>query len=80
MDTEELLKHRMLKFRKLGGFQEGVPVDPKKKVNMKKKEEQTFSTTQINKQRNKCDTYVSGFGVFVTACQKFTTTPFHNIL
>ncbi|XWS55566.1 hypothetical protein CRYUN_Cryun09bG0011200 [Craigia yunnanensis] len=39
MDTEELLKHRMLKFRKLGGFQEGVPVDPKKKVNMKKKEQ-----------------------------------------
>ncbi|MBA0638368.1 hypothetical protein Godav_029694 [Gossypium davidsonii] len=41
MDTEELLKHRMHKFRKLGGFQEGVPIDPKKKVNMKKKEEQT---------------------------------------
>ncbi|KAH1031750.1 hypothetical protein J1N35_043924 [Gossypium stocksii] len=31
MDTEELLKHRMHKFRKLGGFQEGVPIDPKKK-------------------------------------------------
>ncbi|XP_052482336.1 acetyl-coenzyme A carboxylase carboxyl transferase subunit alpha, chloroplastic-like isoform X3 [Gossypium raimondii] len=41
MDTEELLKHRMHKFRKLGGFQEGVPIDPKKKVNMKKKEEKT---------------------------------------
>lgn len=39
MKTEELLRHRMLKFRKLGGFQEGVPVDPKKKVNMKKKDE-----------------------------------------
>ncbi|KAG5583734.1 hypothetical protein H5410_044168 [Solanum commersonii] len=39
MDTQELLKHRMLKFRKLGGFQEGVPIDPKRKVNMKKKEE-----------------------------------------
>ncbi|CAM8891964.1 unnamed protein product [Rhodiola kirilowii] len=38
MDTEELLKHRMLKFRKIGGFQEGIPIDPKRKVNMKKKE------------------------------------------
>lgn len=38
MDTQELLRHRMLKFRKLGGFQEGVPIDPKRKVNMKKKE------------------------------------------
>ncbi|XWS59923.1 hypothetical protein CRYUN_Cryun08bG0163800 [Craigia yunnanensis] len=45
MGTEELLKHRMLKFRKLGGFQEGVPVDPKKKVNMKKREEQTVHRT-----------------------------------
>uniref|UniRef100_A0A5B6YPI9 acetyl-CoA carboxytransferase n=1 Tax=Davidia involucrata TaxID=16924 RepID=A0A5B6YPI9_DAVIN len=39
MDTQELLKHRMLKFRKIGGFQEGIPIDTKKKVNMKKKEE-----------------------------------------
>ncbi|XWS43809.1 hypothetical protein CRYUN_Cryun16bG0136100 [Craigia yunnanensis] len=46
MDTEELLKHRMLKFRKLGGFQEGVPVDPKKKVNMKKKEQTVRSTSK----------------------------------
>ncbi|CAK9133914.1 unnamed protein product [Ilex paraguariensis] len=38
MDTRELLKHRMLKFRKIGGFQEGIPIDPKKKVSMKKKE------------------------------------------
>ncbi|XWS67188.1 hypothetical protein CRYUN_Cryun05aG0266300 [Craigia yunnanensis] len=45
MDTEELLKHRMLKFRKLGGFQEGVPVDPKKKVNMKKKEQTVCRTS-----------------------------------
>lgn len=36
MNTEDLLKHRMLKFRKLGGFKEGIPVDPKKKRNMKK--------------------------------------------
>jgi acetyl-CoA carboxylase carboxyl transferase subunit alpha len=39
MNTEELLRHRMLKFRKIGGFQEGLPVDPKRKVNMKMKEE-----------------------------------------
>ncbi|KAJ8753846.1 hypothetical protein K2173_000100 [Erythroxylum novogranatense] len=39
MDTEELLKHRMLKFRKIGGFQEGIPIDPKRKINMKKKED-----------------------------------------
>ncbi|KAK4392289.1 Acetyl-coenzyme A carboxylase carboxyl transferase subunit alpha, chloroplastic [Sesamum angolense] len=38
MDTETLLKHRAQKFRKLGGFQEGVPIDPKRKVNMKKKD------------------------------------------
>ncbi|XP_030537140.1 acetyl-coenzyme A carboxylase carboxyl transferase subunit alpha, chloroplastic [Rhodamnia argentea] len=39
MGTQELLKHRTLKFRKIGGFQEGIPVDPKRKVNMKMKEE-----------------------------------------
>ncbi|KAK1373145.1 Acetyl-CoA carboxytransferase [Heracleum sosnowskyi] len=39
MDTEELLKHRMLKYRKLGGFQEGIPQDPIKKAHMKKKTE-----------------------------------------
>ncbi|KAF5750868.1 acetyl-coenzyme A carboxylase carboxyl transferase [Tripterygium wilfordii] len=36
--TEELLRHRMLKFRKIGGFQEGIAIDPKRKVNMKRKE------------------------------------------
>ncbi|XP_047980637.1 acetyl-coenzyme A carboxylase carboxyl transferase subunit alpha, chloroplastic [Salvia hispanica] len=44
MDTETLLKHRAQKFRKMGtlevgGFQEGIPVDPIRKVNMKKKED-----------------------------------------
>lgn len=38
MNTEDLLKHRMHKFRKIGGFKEGVPVDPKKKRNMKKRD------------------------------------------
>lgn len=37
MDKEELLRHRMLKFRSIGvgGFQEGMPVDPKRKRSMK---------------------------------------------
>ncbi|ERN09661.1 hypothetical protein AMTRI_Chr08g202420 [Amborella trichopoda] len=39
MDTETLLHHRMLKFRSIGGFQEGMPVPPEKKFNMKKKDE-----------------------------------------
>ncbi|CAK7333553.1 unnamed protein product [Dovyalis caffra] len=47
MDTEALLKHRMLKFRKIGGFQEGVPVDPMRKVNMKKKEEPIARKTPV---------------------------------
>ncbi|KAG2685968.1 hypothetical protein I3843_10G146000 [Carya illinoinensis] len=48
MDTQDLLKHRMLKFRKIGGFQEGLPVDPKKKVNMKKKDEPIKKTPDQN--------------------------------
>ncbi|CAL0302646.1 unnamed protein product [Lupinus luteus] len=38
MSTEELLKHRHDKFRKIGGFQEGIPIDPKRKFSMKKKD------------------------------------------
>ncbi|CAK8541852.1 unnamed protein product [Lathyrus sativus] len=38
LSTEDLLKDRMLKFRKLGGFQEGIPLDPKKKLNTKKRD------------------------------------------
>ncbi|XP_062090299.1 acetyl-coenzyme A carboxylase carboxyl transferase subunit alpha, chloroplastic-like [Humulus lupulus] len=38
MDHDELLRHRMLKFRSIGGFQEGKPVDPKRKRNMKPSE------------------------------------------
>lgn len=37
MDTEDMLKHRAQKFRKIGAFQEGIPIDPEKIVNMKKK-------------------------------------------
>ncbi|CAK7348058.1 unnamed protein product [Dovyalis caffra] len=35
MDKEELLHHRMLKYRYIGGFQEGVPVETERKRNMK---------------------------------------------
>ncbi|XXG85228.1 hypothetical protein AAC387_Pa11g0344 [Persea americana] len=35
MDAEKLLHHRNLKFRILGGFQEGIAADPEKKRNMK---------------------------------------------
>uniref|UniRef100_A0A2N9FBG5 acetyl-CoA carboxytransferase n=1 Tax=Fagus sylvatica TaxID=28930 RepID=A0A2N9FBG5_FAGSY len=48
MDTQELLKHRMLKHRKIGGFQEGIPVEPKKKINMKKREEPIRKTSDLN--------------------------------
>ena len=35
MDTEELIRHRRLKYRSIGGFQEGTPVEPERKRNMK---------------------------------------------
>ncbi|KAK7295055.1 hypothetical protein RJT34_17958 [Clitoria ternatea] len=35
MDAEELLHHRHLKFRSIRGFQEGIPVEPERKRNMK---------------------------------------------
>lgn len=40
MDSEELISHRMKKFRSigLGGFQEGVPINPERKRNMKPSE------------------------------------------
>ncbi|XP_019711050.1 acetyl-coenzyme A carboxylase carboxyl transferase subunit alpha, chloroplastic isoform X1 [Elaeis guineensis] len=38
MDIDGLLSQRHLKFRALGGFVEGEPVDPEKRCNMKKKE------------------------------------------
>ena len=47
LDTEALLKHRMMKFRKIGGFQEGIPIDPKKKKNMKPKEEPVHVKTPV---------------------------------
>ncbi|KAK9910499.1 hypothetical protein M0R45_034458 [Rubus argutus] len=38
MNTEDLLQHRRLKFRSIEGFQEGIPVEPKRKRNMKPSE------------------------------------------
>ncbi|KAL5565608.1 hypothetical protein UlMin_028772 [Ulmus minor] len=38
MTKEELLRHRMLKFRSIGGFQEGKPVEPERKRSMKPSE------------------------------------------
>jgi acetyl-CoA carboxylase carboxyl transferase subunit alpha len=38
MDKKELLNHRRLKFRSIGGFQEGIPVEPERKRNMKPSE------------------------------------------
>ncbi|XP_050385956.1 acetyl-coenzyme A carboxylase carboxyl transferase subunit alpha, chloroplastic-like [Argentina anserina] len=38
MNTEELLEHHRLKFRSIGGFQEGIPVEPMRKRNMKPSE------------------------------------------
>ena len=35
MDTEELIRHRRLKYQSIGGFQEGTPVEPERKRNMK---------------------------------------------
>lgn len=55
MDTETLLKHRVQKFRKLGGFQEGIPIDPKRKVNMKQKEEPIVPISTTSELRDEVD-------------------------
>ncbi|KAK7373873.1 hypothetical protein VNO80_07293 [Phaseolus coccineus] len=44
MSTEELLEHRRLKFRKIGDFQEGIPIDPNRSRKMKKRD---LSITKI---------------------------------
>ncbi|KAJ8433636.1 hypothetical protein Cgig2_026816 [Carnegiea gigantea] len=53
MDTEELLEHRYQKFRKLGGFQEGIPIDPMKKRNMKKREQPLPSNLELENEVEK---------------------------
>ncbi|KAJ7962366.1 acetyl-coenzyme A carboxylase carboxyl transferase subunit alpha, chloroplastic-like [Quillaja saponaria] len=47
MDSEDLLHHRMLKFRSIGGFQEGIPVEPERKRNMKPSDVNTSKITDI---------------------------------
>ena len=46
MDTDVLIHHRMLIFRHIGGFQ-GVPVEPKRKRNMKLSEVNVPKTAHI---------------------------------
>lgn len=49
MNTEELLRHRMLKFRSIGvgGFQEGIQVEPQRKRNMKSSDANTSNTVDL---------------------------------
>ncbi|CAJ1818603.1 unnamed protein product [Sphenostylis stenocarpa] len=47
MDTEELLRHRHLKFRSIGRFQEGIPVEPERKRNMRPSEVNSSKITDI---------------------------------
>lgn len=47
MDTEELLWHRSQKFRNIGGYQEGIPIDPYRKRNMKKTERPRPSSLEL---------------------------------
>ncbi|KAA0045066.1 hypothetical protein IC582_020338 [Cucumis melo] len=55
MDTEKLLKHRMLKFRKIGGFQEGIPIEPERKFKMKKKEEPIVGKISVQELESKVE-------------------------
>ncbi|KAF5451571.1 hypothetical protein F2P56_026667 [Juglans regia] len=47
MDKKELLNHRRLKYRSIGGFQEGIPVDPEKRRNMKPSDNNMSKTADI---------------------------------
>lgn len=47
MDEEELLHHRHLKFRSIGGFQEGKPVEPERKRRMKPSEVNSSNITDV---------------------------------
>ncbi|PKI39969.1 hypothetical protein CRG98_039632, partial [Punica granatum] len=49
MSKEELLHHRMLKYRSIGGFQGGVPVGPEEKRNMKQSEVNASPTSILEK-------------------------------
>lgn len=47
MDGKEVQRHRALKYRSIGGIQEGVPVEPEKKRNMKPSDLNASRVTDI---------------------------------
>nr|UZQ19727.1 acetyl-coenzyme A carboxylase carboxyl transferase subunit alpha [Gleditsia microphylla] len=47
MDAKEVTRHRMLKFRSIGGYQEGISVEPEIKRNMKPSDVNTPRITDI---------------------------------
>lgn len=47
MNTEELLRHRMLKYRSIGGFQEGIEGEAQRKRNMKLSEVSTSNASDL---------------------------------
>lgn len=47
MDKKELLNHRSLKFRSIGGVQEGIAVDTEKKRNMKQSDNDVPKTADM---------------------------------
>lgn len=47
MNTDELLRHRMLKYRSIGGFQEGIEVEAQRKRNMKLSEANTSNALDL---------------------------------
>ncbi|KAA3462214.1 acetyl-coenzyme A carboxylase carboxyl transferase subunit alpha, chloroplastic-like [Gossypium australe] len=60
MDTEELLCHRMLKFRSIGGFQEGKPVEPERKRNMKPSDASILNAADIESDLEKLKKNILG--------------------
>ncbi|KAK6918407.1 Acetyl-CoA carboxylase, alpha subunit [Dillenia turbinata] len=47
MDSEEVVRQRMIKYRSIGGFQEGIPLEPERKRNMKPSEVNAIKATDI---------------------------------
>ncbi|KAJ4906905.1 hypothetical protein Rs2_10563 [Raphanus sativus] len=47
MSGEELVKHRMAKYRKIGVFIENAPVEPEKKVNMKRRDDMVSTSRKL---------------------------------
>ncbi|GAV76465.1 ACCA domain-containing protein [Cephalotus follicularis] len=48
MDVEDLLRHRRLKYRSIGGFQEGVMIEPERKRNMKSSDVNVLNAADID--------------------------------